>query len=298
MSPSSSQTSIAAIGQRQSPIDIVTETVQAARRLQTRSAGDEVDGAGGEVKANLVIDYSAITSSSGELSLENTGHGWKLNIPDAVGELCRKFFRGFQLISFSPFSFPSAISGGPLGSDKYRLLQVHAHWGKDNTSGSEHTVNGKSFPCEVRLKREIQSIDLIAQLPLFFVGAPCPLERQQVQIAERGARAVRWFVGGGRLHRRRRCPTEQGVRGDQYGARQDRGPRQRPRPAARLGGQPERVGARGFEVLQLPRLTHHRTLQRVGHLDCHADTGVGHRAAGKCLRARFVANVSNRSPRE
>ena len=32
----------------------------------------------------------------------------------------------------------------------YRLKQFHFHWGKKHSVGSEHTVDGKSFPSEVR----------------------------------------------------------------------------------------------------------------------------------------------------
>ncbi|CAG5129090.1 unnamed protein product [Candidula unifasciata] len=45
----------------------------------------------------------------------------------------------------------STISGGPLGNDTYRLIQFHFHWGPDDASGSEHTVNERSYPCELHL---------------------------------------------------------------------------------------------------------------------------------------------------
>lgn len=89
MSPSSVYI-LTAIGKRQSPIDIVTDSVQVTRRLLTRSIvednGDVVDHG----KTDLQIDYTPITNSGGNLSLENTGHGWKLNIPNSIGEQCRK----------------------------------------------------------------------------------------------------------------------------------------------------------------------------------------------------------------
>ena len=40
------------------------------------------------------------------------------------------------------------ISGGDL-MNKYQALQIHFHWGADNTQGSEHTVNGHMYPLEV-----------------------------------------------------------------------------------------------------------------------------------------------------
>ena len=43
-----------------------------------------------------------------------------------------------------------AMSGGPFGSTKYQLVQVHGHWGhSNNTHGSEHTINGRSYPSEM-----------------------------------------------------------------------------------------------------------------------------------------------------
>ncbi|XP_068234635.1 uncharacterized protein [Palaemon carinicauda] len=45
---------------------------------------------------------------------------------------------------------PARIMGGGLIGD-YTFLQFHFHWGSDNTKGSEHLVNGKSYPCELHL---------------------------------------------------------------------------------------------------------------------------------------------------
>ena len=36
----------------------------------------------------------------------------------------------------------SALTGGPLEGE-YQLAQFHAHWGGENSRGSEHTVDGK-----------------------------------------------------------------------------------------------------------------------------------------------------------
>lgn len=44
---------------------------------------------------------------------------------------------------------PTVVTGGPL-EGPYRLKQLHFHWGKKHDVGSEHTVDGKSFPSEVR----------------------------------------------------------------------------------------------------------------------------------------------------
>ena len=47
------------------------------------------------------------------------------------------------------FSF-TVLSGGPL-SDQFRLLQYHFHWGSCDAQGSEHLVDGKSYPIEVSM---------------------------------------------------------------------------------------------------------------------------------------------------
>lgn len=46
----------------------------------------------------------------------------------------------------------SELTGGPLGTQKFRLEQFHLHWGSDDTKGSEHTIDGKMYAAEVRLK--------------------------------------------------------------------------------------------------------------------------------------------------
>lgn len=42
------------------------------------------------------------------------------------------------------------LSGGPL-SDNYQLVQFHAHWGKEDKEGAEHTIDGKQYAAEVHL---------------------------------------------------------------------------------------------------------------------------------------------------
>lgn len=44
----------------------------------------------------------------------------------------------------------SILTGGPI-TGTYRLRQFHCHWGGSNERGSEHTINGISFPCELHL---------------------------------------------------------------------------------------------------------------------------------------------------
>ena len=42
----------------------------------------------------------------------------------------------------------AALIGGPV-TGTYRLKQFHFHWGGADERGSEHTIGGTKFPCEV-----------------------------------------------------------------------------------------------------------------------------------------------------
>ena len=33
----------------------------------------------------------------------------------------------------------------------YQILQLHFHWGKDDTRGSEHTLGGHTYPLEMHI---------------------------------------------------------------------------------------------------------------------------------------------------
>merc|ERR1712051_824541 len=61
------------------------------------------------------------------VKLVNTGSGWRMDF-EADG---------------------TNLSGGPLG-DNYKILQMHAHWGKKGgKGGSEHTIDGKQYDAEL-----------------------------------------------------------------------------------------------------------------------------------------------------
>lgn len=104
--------SIAATGRRQSPININTSNCLIRNELNDENP--------------LKMVYPETMSG---LSIQNTGHGWKVDIPN---DLAQK----------------TSLTGGPL-EHTYRLAQFHCHWGKDCNVGSEHTVNGKSYAAEL-----------------------------------------------------------------------------------------------------------------------------------------------------
>nr|ACU30153.1 carbonic anhydrase [Periophthalmus sobrinus] len=53
-------------------------------------------------------------------------------------------------VTFTDDTDSSTLRDGPI-SGVYRLKQFHFHWGSSDDQGSEHTVNGVRFPCELHL---------------------------------------------------------------------------------------------------------------------------------------------------
>lgn len=75
------------------------------------------------------LELSNFFDSAGVATeLENTGHSAQVN-----------YVRG-----------DLRVSGGGLGST-FRVAQFHFHWGSDDSHGSEHTVDGRSFPMEMHV---------------------------------------------------------------------------------------------------------------------------------------------------
>uniref|UniRef100_A0A673JLH6 Carbonic anhydrase n=1 Tax=Sinocyclocheilus rhinocerous TaxID=307959 RepID=A0A673JLH6_9TELE len=57
--------------------------------------------------------------------------------------------RSFQ-VDFTDDDSSSTLAGGPV-IGIYRLRQFHFHWGSSDDKGSEHTIAGNRFPCELHL---------------------------------------------------------------------------------------------------------------------------------------------------
>ncbi|KAG7169302.1 Carbonic anhydrase 2-like 2 [Homarus americanus] len=125
-------------GDSQSPVNIETANAQSTIYLPF-----------------LFTNYNKKAATT---SLMNNGHTAQVN---------------FDMLDGLPM--PSVIGGGLQGS--YTFLQFHLHWGADDTVGSEHTVDGKSYAGELHLvhfKTEygnvaeaIKHVDGIAVLGVF-----------------------------------------------------------------------------------------------------------------------------------
>jgi len=111
------------VGGFQSPIDIVTKDVTYTSETQDNPIE--------------MMRYDAQTTSSFDY-LKNTGRSVKLDV--------------------KPDSKAGTLSGGPL-IDTYEIFQLHFHWGKDDTRGSEHTLDGKEFPLELHIVHTRKGVD-------------------------------------------------------------------------------------------------------------------------------------------
>ena len=45
----------------------------------------------------------------------------------------------------------TTVSGGPLGSGVFRVVQFHFHFSSDKSQGSEHQIDGSGSAAEVRI---------------------------------------------------------------------------------------------------------------------------------------------------
>ena len=100
-------------GRRQSPIDINTKYTKKIR-----------------MQGNSLIfnDYEKQVGAS----IKNNGHTVKLTLSDGPDD-------GIW------------IKDGGLSLTKFQFAQAHFHWGDDDKHGSEHKIDGKTFPMEMHL---------------------------------------------------------------------------------------------------------------------------------------------------
>lgn len=105
---------IAVTGTRQSPIDIKPDTCNVCSKPQ---------------EEKLIISYPSNLSGC---TVKNSGYGWTVNVPNAL-------------------ETNASVTGNPLKNETYVLEQFHAHWGHNDTCGSEHTIGGQAFSAELHL---------------------------------------------------------------------------------------------------------------------------------------------------
>lgn len=60
------------------------------------------------------------------------------------------FYVSIILVTLTSSATIEVVEGGLSGT--YEVSHSHFHWGKANANGSEHQIDGKSFPIEVNQK--------------------------------------------------------------------------------------------------------------------------------------------------
>jgi hypothetical protein len=106
------------------------------------------------------IDFIQKDGAADSISYFNNGHtGWYMYsketwLPDwlphktRIHQAYRSLTTFILLLVVGKIHRDVVLVGGGL-RDAYKLHSFHFHWGNSNGVGSEHTVDGKSFPLEV-----------------------------------------------------------------------------------------------------------------------------------------------------
>jgi len=130
-------------GKSQSPINIVTGATPVPqptplnfgnydkiRSYQMGNTGEHYPGAPPEAILGNALERNGSRLEKG--SIKNNGHTAQLDVVETLA------------------TDVGILTGGPL-TGEYQILQLHFHWGSDDTKGSEHTLDGKMFPLEMHI---------------------------------------------------------------------------------------------------------------------------------------------------
>lgn len=98
-------------GTEQSPINVVKSNVRYSSALANSITYSKYNNAG----------------SGKQFKVENNGHSFQLDVASVGASISLKDMY------------------------TYKLQQFHFHWGSDDTKGSEHQIDGKSYPAELHL---------------------------------------------------------------------------------------------------------------------------------------------------
>lgn len=99
-------------------------------------------------------NYDMLPNAMFEINNDHTGNSWDNNSIGKNVTLILVSVRG----TFANFVTP-LLSGGPLTS-QYEFVSLHFHWGVDESTGSEHTLNNKRFIMEMHCIHKMKDVDL------------------------------------------------------------------------------------------------------------------------------------------
>lgn len=95
---------------------------------------------------------SPIDIKTSSATLKNLGpfefKGYDQQVGSGTGD---KLTNNGHTISVSVGSVTATVKGAGLPAGEYKLAQFHLHWGSNDCRGSEHTLNGESYPGELHL---------------------------------------------------------------------------------------------------------------------------------------------------
>merc|ERR1711971_1408794 len=93
----------------------------------------------------------ATSAPNGALTFSNYDNKFIAGFGRADEEINKLSNKGGKTVQLDVNSVNTAtLSGGPLSSP-YKVLQLHFHWGSDNTKGSEHFYDGQAYPMELHV---------------------------------------------------------------------------------------------------------------------------------------------------
>merc|ERR1712142_429399 len=128
-------------GMKQSPIDIVTTDYEYYYYGPEYASSSLTFGNYDKLRANHLVmsnseeHYGPKNGRGTRLesgTFKNNGHTARLDVTANLTEDI------------------GILSGGPLNGS-YQILQLHFHWGANDSYGSEHTVDGKMYPLEMHI---------------------------------------------------------------------------------------------------------------------------------------------------
>ena len=94
---------------------------------------------------NIISSDAVYDNALGEFELKNYDKNLTLNFTVSNN--------GHGMVVLLTGSDYVVSGGGLVGS--YKTIQFHLHWGANEDKGSEHVVNGESYPAEVRGARNL-----------------------------------------------------------------------------------------------------------------------------------------------
>jgi len=127
-------------GMSQSPIDVPAAVQMGSASASKPLAFADYQNVRIDVFGNTIEHYTQNGVNLGangdrmtNNNLTNNGHTAQLDVDPA-----------------SVAAGAGVLTGGPL-IVPYNILQLHFHWGSDDTKGSEHTYSGREYPIEMHI---------------------------------------------------------------------------------------------------------------------------------------------------